>query len=133
MGKVLFSQVCVCQQWGTPWSLVQGPFPGLWFLSWGWYPSPVSGPTQSPILGPAQDDTPRLSWRYPLFFLGVAQPRTRVPLGMTGCAPKKGQGYSPLPSYSIPPSWGRDRWYSPYPPLHHTGWLCSAGGMALAT
>ena len=56
MGKVLFSQVCVCPQGGTPWSLVSGYFPGLWSLvlyRGGGYPSPVTGPVQSPVLGPA--------------------------------------------------------------------------------
>ena len=64
-------------QGGTPWSLVQGPFPGLWSkaiprdTSWSLVPgsfqevlpSPVTGSVQTPVPGPANraEGTPILN------------------------------------------------------------------------
>ena len=62
MGKVLFSEACVCPPGGTTWSLVTGSFRG--------YPSPVTAPVQSPVLGPTQEGTQTR--------IGVPPPLTRT-------------------------------------------------------
>ena len=63
----MFSEVCVCPQGGgggVPhglWSQVPSPVSGRQVLPGG-YPSPVTGPVQSPVLGSG--------WGYPLSWLG---------------------------------------------------------------
>ena len=63
-----------------PWSLAPGPFQGRE------YPSPVTGPVQSPVLGPAQ------SGGYPSPVTGPAQEGY----------PNLGQGYTPTQDRDYP-------------------------------
>ena len=77
MGKVMFSQVCVCSQGGTP---VPGSFQGVWsqVLSWG---VPQSWPGRYPSAG----------WGYPTPD-GITTVQMGVQHSQTGVR-YPGQGY----------------------------------------
>ena len=102
MGKVLFSQACVCPRGGgggesypmvsglrfLPWSFVPGPF------QWVCYPSPVTGPVQSSVLGPALGAAEGCTPVLPMG-RGVPLPRTGVSPSQDWSTPQDRTGYPP--------------------------------------